>query len=590
MNAQETANYIRGAVDASPHGIAIICTKDASGSTSISVAYYYGKLVFAGGGSLESLASAQTVQAFPLDFSLKHGADASAKADLFMTELQKNVEGGMEGHQAVQRAMEKLNPNFGVTVQTILQHFESLYKPGQSEQESPFAKQYNELMRSWGDKFTKDQAGHDQFTQAHDYLVGKLTELAKEFGNLPVDHILQKSVFIDKLNAVVQDLFNHHGDATRSLAQAIVETDYLKGKPDVPPAWAAGFAPVTTIQGLITAVLLNMPGMPGVLDEAQENSRLVYDPVHDTWTTLPDADLPPMVEEPDTEKAPPGGGVKADDYRPYAPGARRGDPGVKADDYAGSLADASMNDAASQLAATDGEEGFSQEQVALAPDTTTDGEHSEAVAIASDTATVGDEGASHSEQVAVASEGASHSEQVAIASDTDEGASHSDQVVATDTTTDGEHSEQVAVTSDAATDDEGASQEQVALASDTGQEEASQRVPVEDAAPMETAKAEVGLTLDDQAGPPGQPATSAIFSGEDSLDFSAFAKQGAPAAVANQGMPAEFAQPPAEQLSPEAISGTPPSEAAPHPDVGSEDVGNAAPSRDPVVPHVDLAP
>src|SRR5262249_14885124 len=111
----------------------------------------------------------------------------------------------------------------------------------------------------------------------------------------------------------------------------------------------------------------------------------------------------------------------------------------------------------------------------------------------------------------------------------------------------------------------------------------------------QTAKAEVGanLTLDDQAGPAGQPATSAVFSQEDSLSFSAFAKQGTPAEVANQGMPAEFAKQgmPAEQLSPESLStsGAPAGESAHH-DVGSEDVGDAAPSRDPVVHHGDLAP
>jgi hypothetical protein len=48
---------------------------------------------------------------------------------------------------------------------------------------------------------------------------------------------------------------------------------------------------------------------------------------------------------------------------------------------------------------------------------------------------------------------------------------------------------------------------------------------------------------------------------------------------------------PAEQLAPEGIpgAGTPESDSA-HPDVGSEDVGNAAPSKDPVVHHGDLAP
>jgi hypothetical protein len=289
--------------------------------------------------------------------------------------------------------------------------------------------------------------------------------------------------------------------------------------------------------------------------------------------------------------------------------------------------------AASQEAATDGDEGASQEigipeartleQILLSrftttSDTTTDGEErasQEQVALASDTTTDGDEGASHSEQVAVTTD---------ITTDGE----HSEQVVTTNITTDGEHSEQVAVTSDAATDDEGASQEQVAAASDTatdsdegasqeqvaiasdtatvGDEVAShseQVAIVSDAesgsinyaAVMETAKAEVGVnpTLDDQAGPPGQPAASAVFSQEDSLSFSAFAKQGTPAEVANQGMPGEFAKQgmPADQLPAEAIStpGAPAGESAHH-EVGSEDVGNAAPSKEPVVHHGDLTP
>jgi hypothetical protein len=211
----------------------------------------------------------------------------------------------------------------------------------------------------------------------------------------------------------------------------------------------------------------------------------------------------------------------------------------------------------------------------VAPDTT--GEHSEQVALA--TATDGDEEASHSEQVAVASdtENASINDAASqqTATDGDEGASQ----------------EQVAAASEKATDgDEGVSHsEQLAIVSD------AESASINYAAVMETAKADVGPnpTSDDQAGAPGQPAISVIFSQEDSLSFSAFAKQGTPAEVANQGMPTEFAKQgmPADQLPPEAIStpGAPAGETA-HPNVGSEDVGNAAPSKDPVVHHGDLAP
>src|SRR5262249_26343853 len=155
---------------------------------------------------------------------------------------------------------------------------------------------------------------------------------------------------------------------------------------------------------------------------------------------------------------------------------------------------------------------------------------------ASDTATDHDEGASQ-EQIAVASD---------ITTDGDEGASHSVQVaLETDT-------------GDASKD--AGSQPEPSLVEDRPFVEPWDREGVKEVLEKEfvTAKAEVGAnpTLDDQAGPLGQPATSAVFSQEDSLSFSAFAKQATPAEVANQGMPAEFAKQgmPADQLPPEAIS------------------------------------
>jgi hypothetical protein len=63
-----------------------------------------------------------------------------------------------------------------------------------------------------------------------------------------------------------------------------------------------------------------------------------------------------------------------------------------------------------------------------------------------------------------------------------------------------------------------------------------------------------------------------------------FPKQGVPAEVAKEGISAE-------QLSHEDMpgSGTPAGEGV-YPDAASVDVGNAAPSKDPVVYHGDLAP
>jgi hypothetical protein len=106
-----------------------------------------------------------------------------------------------------------------------------------------------------------------------------------------------------------------------------------------------------------------------------------------------------------------------------------------------------------------------------------------------------------------------------------------------------------------------------------------------DAPVMQTAKAEAGAdaTADGQAGP--QLTASAPVTAEDGFSFSLFPKPGVPLEVAKEAMPAEQA-PPVEESS---SSGTPGSEGA-HPDLESADVGNAAPSKDPVVHHGDLTP
>jgi hypothetical protein len=97
------------------------------------------------------------------------------------------------------------------------------------------------------------------------------------------------------------------------------------------------------------------------------------------------------------------------------------------------------------------------------------------------------------------------------------------------------------------------------------------------------AKAELGShpALDNQPAP--HLATSDPVQ-DDRFSFSMFTKQGvAQGEVAKEVMPAG-------QLSPQdSGSGMPAGESV-HVDVGSEDVGNAAPTKDPVVHHGDLAP
>lgn len=196
------------------------------------------------------------------------------------------------------------------------------------------------------------------------------------------------------------------------------------------------------------------------------------------------------------------------------------------------------------------------------------------------------------------------------ATDDEEGASPSAQAA---TAPDDDDARAGAARQPETDDDEDASQEEAALAPDpevARSEDAAQQPKTDDdeeedsqepgalvsnnegaaadgAGVMETAKAgEAGdnSTGDDEAAAaPGLPATSA--SGvEEGFSFSMFAKQGIPVEAAKETMPVE-------QPSPEASSGSamPGSDSA-HADIGSEDVGNAAPSKEPVVHHGDLAP
>jgi hypothetical protein len=277
--------------------------------------------------------------------------------------------------------------------------------------------------------------------------------------------------------------------------------------------------------------------------------------------------------------------------------------GVSLASLAGAIATLSDEARASLQPATHGEEGaWPFEQLAAASqtddartddasqqpvtDNDQDSSHVEQVAIASNTEDA--RTADDAQQPATDDDGDASQEQVATASDSEDAPTYAAQQPATDD--DGDASqEQVATASDSedaptyaaqqpATDDDGdASLEEVATASD------SEEAPADDAV-MQTAKAEVVInpTLDDQAAP--HLATSAPVTPDDGFSFSMFPKQGVPAEVAKEGMSAE-------QLSPETMStpGTPAGESA-YPDAASVEVGNAAPSKDPVLHHGDLAP
>ncbi|MFL6822528.1 MAG: hypothetical protein ACJ8FA_08160 [Xanthobacteraceae bacterium] len=206
-----------------------------------------------------------------------------------------------------------------------------------------------------------------------------------------------------------------------------------------------------------------------------------------------------------------------------------------------------------QQPTTDDDQDASQGQVAIASDSEdapahdaaqqpeTDDDEEEQVAIASD-----DEDASPdddaAQQPATEDDAEASQEEVAIASDDD------------DVRSDDDASQQPATD-----DDEDASAEQVAVASD------AEAATADDAAVMETANAQ------------------AVPDPDDGFSFSAFPKPVTLADVVKEVMPAE-------QVSHEGIpgSGTLESETAP-PDAGSEDVGNAAPSKE-LVHHGDLTP
>jgi hypothetical protein len=248
------------------------------------------------------------------------------------------------------------------------------------------------------------------------------------------------------------------------------------------------------------------------------------------------------------------------------------------DDDQGSLAlSSARGDDAAQQAEADDDEDASQEEVALAPET----EHARPDDAAQQPATEDDEEASQ-EQVALASD-PEHARSYDAArqpeTDDDEEASQEEVALAPDT--------EVARTEGAAQqlktdDDEEASQERAALVSD------NEDAATDGAGVMETAKAgEAGVDStgdDDAAAAPGQPVAPASVNMEEGFSFATFAKPGVPVEIEKEAMPAE-------QFSPEDSpgSGVPGSESA-LPDPGSKDVGNAAPSKEPVVHHGDLAP
>jgi hypothetical protein len=147
MSVAEKESYVRSAVDASPHKIAIIRWTDDSGAERVLVAWrdQNNNLVFdnkinsvnyskqpetefgnpeLSGETLNALANSKAIEATPLDFSVKHGANGEVVAKAFMAvvkEERTDTNASNKTEDALQKAIEKVDPSQGVNVTELLQ-------------------------------------------------------------------------------------------------------------------------------------------------------------------------------------------------------------------------------------------------------------------------------------------------------------------------------------------------------------------------------------------------------------------------------------------------------------------------------------
>jgi hypothetical protein len=613
MNALEARkDLIKSALDASPHKIAMISfNKDGVNSTTVVWQDDKGNIFFAENvkapiqwgaapeGTLKTVAEAQTVKAYPLDFSLKHGAAASAKAELFMAELKKNIMAAESTETAAQRAFEKVDPNLGVTPRDITNavmkmglgslisgHDTDLPQapPGGGVKADGYRfpgwkTEVSANIRDQYEKWVKN------FPEAADYLKKELLgELGKKINFklediVKSDIIVTKSSILDTLNDILEKLEAKHEEAYLALAKIIVT--YVTGE-------ELRFGNSLTLKGVI------IPGIlasiwPGVLDAARENSALGLQSDRDeieadsaaTAAAIATA-LAPIAENTAIANA------AASEHAETTPGDQS--------DYSVALTDA----AKSELGTLRHEAGSDAQ---LAAPFITAHEDSFPFSMFSQQGTQPQESATVNEDL--------HSENVLIATDTESPSTDDSASPAALTDSDGgSHSEQTTTASDnesatpkeGLTDGEGPSNSiQVAFETETG--DASKDADSHSEQPgiilgedilapakaaMETAKAFMepanpqegaNLTAHDQPVPHGEATMSAIFGQQDSFPSSMFANVGTPTQVPNQALTAE-------QLPAQAPAVESPHPAAPE----TESLGNAVPSVTPVVHHDELAP
>jgi hypothetical protein len=285
MHAREKESYIRSAVDASPHKIAIISCKDhyEGQGDHITVAFYdkNHNLVFAkmapgasysgsipektfgsaeiSGVTLKALASNyQTVEAVPLDFSIKHGAAADKAAELFLAGLEKALTGANASNtteDALQTAIEKLDPCFGVSVSQVIggvwANFKEAY-PGAAEVLAKLLlKHVFDVERFEG--------------TATDALAGMMKS---------ADVILPKTFVADALQSAWDDLCAAFPEEAKAIAEHLVKTN----NPEATDDWISW-----TTQLKAGIPLIVEKAAPSRESWAKENSSHVHSPEHDTW-------------------------------------------------------------------------------------------------------------------------------------------------------------------------------------------------------------------------------------------------------------------------------------------------------------------
>ena len=287
MHAQEKESYIRSAVEASPHKIAIISCKDhyEGKSDHITVAFYDANhnLVFAkvapgavysgnipektfgsaetSGVTIKALASDyQTIEAVPLDFLLRHGANADKAAELFKAGLEKELTGANSYNtteEALQKTIERIDPSFGVNVKNIVEDMWGDFKADYPDAAEGFAKLL--LKHVFGIQHVEGTA------------TDTLTALMKSPGT---DVILPKTFVMNALQSAWEDFREAYPEAAQTFAKNMV----LEAKPEATDdflSWTTQFN----------------AAIPLIVDEvassreswARENSSRVYSPEHDTW-------------------------------------------------------------------------------------------------------------------------------------------------------------------------------------------------------------------------------------------------------------------------------------------------------------------